>query len=165
MDTAKKKYYNKNKDKILADAKTLRLNDKKMMLLEKGFSEELAPWVRINPECITLCFSDMEDIEKFLLIDNLNKTVKTKDEIEIDRNEILEILKSIRLQPRKDLLIKKNFPDLIAPWARINKQTVSLAFSTHKDFEKFLAIRHDILTYCNKNKIKNETKVEPNSNI
>jgi len=159
------KHYDNNKEKILSSTKNSRINDKKQLLSEKGFSDNLAPWARINSECITLCFSNVSELENMLLstcsltlnIDNSNN--------EIFRNTAIQMSASTKLKRRKEILKVRKFPTILAPWVRVNKETISLNFSTPEEFDKFLSIS-DLILKESKDIIRlYDVSKEPNSNI
>jgi len=155
-------YYERNKDKILENVKSEKLDNKKYLLSKRGFAENLASWARINTESISLQFSTPDELVSLLLTENIRKD--RLNDIESDKNEIFILLKSKKLRNKKDLLSRKNFPDIIAPWARVNKESVSLTFSNPEEFDKFLSIKDDILIFCQHNIIDNVEITNSNVN-
>lgn len=144
-------YYERNKDKILSDVKEVRIEHKKNILSVRGFPEKLAKWSHINGTGLTLCFASLDELEEMIKTDDIKQS--RHDSIESDRNDIYKDIKSGRLKSKRDLLTYKKFPDIIAPWARVNKNTISLKFKTVDDFDRFLSIKLDILDFCNNQRL------------
>lgn len=165
MDSVNKDiFYENNKDKILSSTKNTKLSDRKKLLSKKGFSENLAVWARINSECITLCFSNSDELEIMLLSKDV-LTLNSQTDIEILRRQSLQLISSTKLKKRKEILSIRKFPTIIAPWVRINKETISLNFNTPEDFDKFLAIRDLILEACDEILRPKIITLQPNSNV
>lgn len=154
-------YYEKNKDKILENVKSEKLAKIRALLNDRNFSENLAPWARSNSKSISLLFYSPDELIMMLLTDDIRRG--RHDNIEEDRNEILVKLKSDKLHNKKVLLKLKKFPEIIAPWTRINKESISLNFTNYEEFDKFLSIKDDILNLCHQQ--RNDIVNQPNSNI
>lgn len=157
-------YYDKNKDKILSDVRTRKNEQRKQLLILRGFSEKLDKWAHLNPETITLCFTTINDLEELLKIDDLRKIEIADTEINTHKHEIYENNKSLRLRNRKDILTTKGYPPILAQWVRINKNSVSLSFDNNQEFEKFLSIKDDILNFIEANRTKSSPIVATISN-
>ena len=63
-----KDYYKKHKEKLLEESKASRLDNRKTLLIAKGFPGIMAPLVRINKSTVSASFKTPEDLRKFLSI-------------------------------------------------------------------------------------------------
>lgn len=140
-----------NKAEILnKKMKDIKTKQKIVLIEQRNFPLVLSKWIVLGATNTTLRFKNVKDLEQCLinkdvLFEEL-KVCRSKSETNKDANfqesraKLLNVLKSNKFRNKKGLLLAKNFPQCLAPWANIGDGTVSLILKNIESLEEVLSI-------------------------
>jgi len=159
--------------------KETRFKNKKILIEQRNFPLVLSKWIVLGKTNTTLRFKNVKEFANCLMLKDVifeevkvcrSKVDSLKDKeanfAEL-RTKMLKRGEGNKLRNKKGLLLAKNFPQCLAPWANIGDGTVSLILKNIESLEEVLSIMDVIekeLVICLEKESKTLEVSKSNSN-